>query len=289
VIRAVDDCRIEWLGQPAVSLRAPDGAAAIVLLHGAQVVSWQPAGGGERLFLSACSRFGAGEAVRGGVPVIFPQFSERGALPRHGLVRTRAWTPKRAEAGADDALAVLQITDDEATRALWPHAFALELTVCVRGDRLDVELEVTNTGDEAFDFMAALHTYLRVAEVEAARLTGLHGCNYEGLDHEDDARRRGRCRAHRRGGRPHLLRCRHAARPQRGAAAPAHRGGELRRRRGVESLAGEGRGDGRLGAGRFPAFSVRRGSADRQAAAARRRRAMVGPADTDRRLTETAG
>jgi len=179
VIRAVDDCRIEWLGQPAVSLRAPDGAAAIVLLHGAQVVSWQPAGGGERLFLSACSRFGAGEAVRGGVPVIFPQFSERGALPRHGLVRTRAWTPKRAEAGADDALAVLQITDDEATRALWPHAFALELTVCVRGDRLDVELEVTNTGDEAFDFMAALHTYLRVAEVEAARLTGLHGCNYE--------------------------------------------------------------------------------------------------------------
>jgi glucose-6-phosphate 1-epimerase len=179
VTSAGDDCRVDFLGQPAISLRAPGGAAAVVLLHGAQVVSWQPAGSGERLFLSERSRFGAGEAVRGGVPVIFPQFSERGTLPRHGFVRTRAWTPTRAEAGADDALAVLQLTDDEDTRALWPHAFALELTVCLRGERLDVELEVTNTGEEPFDFMAALHTYLRVAEVEAARLTGLSGCSYE--------------------------------------------------------------------------------------------------------------
>jgi glucose-6-phosphate 1-epimerase len=179
VTGAGDDGRVDFLGQPAISLRAPDGAAAVVLLHGAQLVSWQPAGGGERLFLSERSRFGAGEAVRGGVPVIFPQFSERGALPRHGFVRTRAWTPTRVEAGAGDALAVLQMTDDEATRALWPHAFALELTVCLRGERLDVELEVTNTGDESFGFTAALHTYLRVAEVEAARLTGLRGFNFE--------------------------------------------------------------------------------------------------------------
>jgi len=181
----------EFAGQPALALRAPDGASAVVLLHGAQVVSWQPAGGGERLFLSERSRFGAGASVRGGMPVIFPQFNERGALPRHGLARTRPWQVARAEAGADDALAVLQLTDDAATRELWPHRFALELTVCVRGDRLDVELAVSNTGESTFDFMAALHTYLRVAEVEAARLTGLHGCRYEdftsGTTHLDEA------------------------------------------------------------------------------------------------------
>jgi glucose-6-phosphate 1-epimerase len=169
----------EFAGQPALALRAPDGASAVVLLHGAQVVSWQPAGGDEQLFLSGRSRFGPGASVRGGMPVIFPQFNERGPLPRHGLVRTRPWQPARCETGADDALAVLQLTDDEATRALWPHRFALELTVCVRGERLDVELAVNNTGDSAFDFMAALHTYLRVAEVEAARLSGLRGCRYE--------------------------------------------------------------------------------------------------------------
>ena len=181
----------EFAGQPAVALRAPDGASAVVLLHGGQVVSWQPAGGAERLFLSERSRFGPGASVRGGVPVIFPQFNERGALPRHGFARTRPWQLARAETGADDALAVLHLTDDEATRALWPHRFALELTVCVRGDRLDVELAVSNTGESTFDFMAALHTYLRVAEVEAARLTGLHGCRYEdftsGTTHLDEA------------------------------------------------------------------------------------------------------
>jgi glucose-6-phosphate 1-epimerase len=181
----------EFAGQPAVALRAPDGASAVVLLHGAQVVSWQPAGGGERLFLSERSRFGEGASVRGGMPVIFPQFNERGPLPRHGFVRTRAWQLARSEAGAGDALAVLQLTDDEETRALWPHSFALELTVCVHDDRLDVELAVSNTGDSVFDFMAALHTYLGVAEVESVRLSGLRGCRYEdfttGTMHVDEA------------------------------------------------------------------------------------------------------
>jgi len=181
----------EFCGQPAVALRAPDGASAVVLLHGAQVVSWQPAGGGERLYLSERSRFGPGASVRGGMPVIFPQFNERGPLPRHGLVRTRPWRLSRSETGDEDALAVLQLTDDAETRALWPHGFALELTVCVRSDRLDVELAASNTGDSAFDFMAALHTYLRVAEVETTRLAGLSGCRYEdftsGTIHVDGA------------------------------------------------------------------------------------------------------
>lgn len=181
----------EFAGQPAVALCAPDGASAVVLLHGAQVLSWQPAGGGERLFLSERSRFGAGASVRGGVPVVFPQFNERGPLPRHGFVRTRPWQLSRSETGADDALAVLHLTDDQETRALWPHSFALELTVCVRNDRLDVELAVSSTGESAFSFMAALHTYLRVAEVETTRIAGLNGCRYEdftrGTMHVDDA------------------------------------------------------------------------------------------------------
>jgi glucose-6-phosphate 1-epimerase len=181
----------EFVGQPAVVLRSPDGASAVVLLHGGQVVSWQPAGGGERLFFSERSRFGAGASVRGGMPVIFPQFNERGPLPRHGFVRLRPWVPARHEAGVDDALAVLQLTDDADTRAIWPHRFVVELTVCVRGERLDVELAVSNAGDEMFGFTAALHTYLRVAEVEAARLTGLTGGRYEdfttGTTHVDAA------------------------------------------------------------------------------------------------------
>lgn len=86
---------IEVQGQPAVRVQSPDGAQATVLLHGAQVISWVPAGGANQLYLSTKAVIAPGQAVRGGVPVVFPQFAQRGpdtSLPRHGLLRTRAWT-----------------------------------------------------------------------------------------------------------------------------------------------------------------------------------------------------
>ena len=169
---------IQFKGQPALRLRAADGAQAVVLLHGAHIVSWTTPDGVERMFLSERARYGNGESVRGGVPVVFPQFNQRGPLPRHGFVRSREWTLAQQTSASGDALAVLALGDDESTRALWPHPFVLELTVRIAGDRLDIELDVENAGDAPFSFMAALHTYLRVGEVGNAQLLGLHGAQY---------------------------------------------------------------------------------------------------------------
>lgn len=168
----------ELLGQPAMWLRAPDGAEATVLLHGAQLVSWIPAGDQERLYLSPQAVAGPGQAVRGGIPVIFPQFSQRGPLPRHGLARDRAWQWVEGATRGGAAIGVLRLADDEATRAIWPHRFEVELSFSLSGLQLDVELAVTNTGDTPFDFTAALHTYLRVDDVRRARLGGLYGVRY---------------------------------------------------------------------------------------------------------------
>lgn len=169
----------EFNGQPAVFLQSPDGARAVVLLHGAHVVSWIPAGGEERLYLSPTSKYGADASIRGGVPVIFPQFAEQGAGPRHGFARTRAWSLEGAVVRGAHAQAVLTLADDEATRAAWPHAFAAELTVSVGGQQLDVELAVSNPGDEPITFSAALHTYLRTADVRKAQLEGLQAVSYQ--------------------------------------------------------------------------------------------------------------
>ncbi|MCW7539399.1 D-hexose-6-phosphate mutarotase [Aquabacterium sp. A7-Y] len=173
---------VDLQGQPAVQLQARDGARVTVMLQGAQVVGWTPAGGSERLYVSEQAVYAEGQPVRGGVPVIFPQFEKRGPLQRHGFARNKRWQLLRAEVGRDDALAVLRLEDDAETRAVWPHAFALELTVAVGGSRLDLELEIEHRGGEGaapFSFMAALHTYLRVREVEEARLKGLQGLRYE--------------------------------------------------------------------------------------------------------------
>lgn len=166
------------LGQPAMWLRAPDGAEATVLLHGGQLVSWVPAGDQERLYLSPLAAAGGSNAVRGGIPVCFPQFAKRGPLPQHGFARNRAWQWVEGAQRGDHVIGVLKLTDDAATRAIWPQAFEAELSVSLSGLQLDVELAITNTGDTAFDFTAALHTYLKVDDVRRARLGGLYGVKY---------------------------------------------------------------------------------------------------------------
>jgi glucose-6-phosphate 1-epimerase len=168
-----------FAGQPALTLQAPDGARATVLLHGAHLVSWVPAGGEEQLYLSPEARYGLGHAVRGGVPVIFPQFNQRGPLPRHGLVRSRSWQAAESTVRGGAAIGVLRITDDLATRVHWKQGFEAELTVVAGGKSLEIELAVTNTGDTPFAFTAALHTYLRCNELLKAQLEGLQDRPYK--------------------------------------------------------------------------------------------------------------
>lgn len=166
------------LGQPAMWLRAPDGAEVTVLLQGGQIVSWIPAGDQERLYLSADAVAGPGTAVRGGIPVCFPQFSRRGPLGAHGVARQQVWEWVEGAQRGDVVVGVLRLTDNVDTRAQWPHAFSAELSFAFSGLQLDVELAVTNTGDAPFDFCAALHTYLAVDDVRRARLGGLFGVRY---------------------------------------------------------------------------------------------------------------
>ena len=165
-------------GLDVIELQAPDGARATVALHGGHLLSWVPAGGAEQLYLSPNSGFGPDQAIRGGVPVIFPQFSQRGPLQRHGFARTKAWQLVLAERGADDALAVLKLTDDEATRLTFPHRFELELSVRIAGRGLQIELACENTGESEFSFTTALHTYLRVNDVAEVSVEGLTGLRY---------------------------------------------------------------------------------------------------------------
>ena len=175
-----------------ITLTASGGARAVVLPQGAQVVSWTPADGEERLFLSQHPSGGPG-GLRGGVPVIFPQFGGFGSLPFHGFARGLLWDLLAAASHPDDgrphgpgdgeAMAEFALRDSEATRAVWPHAFRATLTVHAGGPRLRVALGVTNTGAQPFSFTAALHTYIRVADLAQTTLEGLAGLRY--FDHQN--------------------------------------------------------------------------------------------------------
>lgn len=161
-------------GMPRVSLAAPDGATADVYLYGAHTTSWAPAGSGERLFLSRTSEFRPGAAIRGGVPVIFPQFGALGTLPRHGFARTLPWELISLGGDQHNAAAKFALQDNDTTRSLWSHPFRMELGITVGGLQLALALSVTNTGETPFNFTGALHTYLRVKNIQATYVEGLH-------------------------------------------------------------------------------------------------------------------
>jgi glucose-6-phosphate 1-epimerase len=166
---------------PALLLRAPDGAEATITLYGAHLVSWKSVSGTggapqERMFMSSLSALDGSRALRGGVPVIFPQFAERGSGMRHGFARVSTW--RVLDSGEQDgaAFAVLGLNAGDLAPQLasaWPYPFELALRVSVRDAELAMTLEVRNTGPQPFPFAAALHTYHLVEDVEAVRIDGV--------------------------------------------------------------------------------------------------------------------
>ena len=169
---------IEFKGIEALRLNGPRGSSAVVARLGGQVLSWLTPDGREHLFLSERAVFDGSAPIRGGMPICFPQFGGLGDLPKHGFARTREWSVAAQRCGDDYALATLELVDDENTRALWPHAFRAEISVMLEVDRIDVEFCVENTGPAPFEFTGALHSYLRVTQVEDVALEGLHGHDY---------------------------------------------------------------------------------------------------------------
>jgi glucose-6-phosphate 1-epimerase len=168
-------CRdLVFAGLPATELQLPCGDRVVVARHGAHVLSWV-AGGRERLYLSPRSVMDGEAAIRGGVPVCFPQFNLRGKLPKHGFARNLPWTVNPAHLGNGAAYLVLSLNDSAATRQWWAQAFEARLMVELKPGALQIELAVRNTDTQTLAFTGALHTYLAVSDVAQVCLRGLGG------------------------------------------------------------------------------------------------------------------
>ena len=172
---------------PVCQLQTPEGSRATLSLHGAQVLSWRTAEGTERLYLSPRINWHAVArgtcAIRGGIPLCWPQFNRRGPLPKHGLARLLPWTLQQYTGSS--ATLCLRHTDvpshwlhDAQGQPLWPHAFEALLMVRLESDCLVVQLQVRNTGHTTLPFSVALHGYLATADIRQTRITGAEGLQY---------------------------------------------------------------------------------------------------------------
>lgn len=160
-----------------VVLQGADGSRAVVTPFGAQVTSWTTADAREQLYLSSRAALDGSAAIRGGIPIIFPQFASEGPIPKHGFARTAMWRLVEGGTGLD-ARACFELTDSPATQTLWPHAFRAVVTVTLGAGTLEVRLLVANAGDEPFAFTAALHTYLATDDAFGAEVAGLEGLSF---------------------------------------------------------------------------------------------------------------
>ncbi len=148
-----------------------DGARLEGCAHGGHLTGWWPSGADEsRLWTSTVSTCGPGQAIRGGIPVIFPQFGSLGPLPKHGFAREQTWVPLDPRPTAAAALGFTTTID---RRPQWPHRARLTLSAVARGAGLSVRLDVVNAGATPLRFTAALHTYLHVSSTADARVGGL--------------------------------------------------------------------------------------------------------------------
>ncbi len=158
------------------------GANAIVTPFGAQVLSWQAEDAVERLYLSPTSARDGSAPIRGGIPVIFPQWAERGPLTRHGFARRSHWQVSEERCGKDFALVTLRLTPAQLAapfRQELPGQWWAEVTVLLSEQRLDIELAVGNEGTEPLVFTGGLHTYLAICPRLEAQLEGLYGVMFE--------------------------------------------------------------------------------------------------------------
>jgi glucose-6-phosphate 1-epimerase len=171
--------------QPCLRLILPSQDTVLIALHGAQILSWRTGDGRERLYMSPKAVMDGRAAIRGGVPVCFPQFNMRGPLPKHGFARNLAWQPvpsTPAEVGEASQTLQLRLCNSADTRpftdTLWPHQFDALLTVRLAPQSLHMALQVRNTGQQTMPFTVALHTYLAVQHLQQLRLAGLTGLRY---------------------------------------------------------------------------------------------------------------
>jgi len=166
-------------GHPAVRIATPQCSGEI-LLHGAQVTSWKPAGAQEVVFVSSKALYTEGKAIRGGIPICFPWFrakSDDRQAPAHGFVRTKLWTLDSIEKNAGAITVTMSTQTDADTKKWWPHDCRAVLQATF-GTELNLAFTVTNTGAAPFRFEEALHTYHTVGDIYKARVSGLDGVSY---------------------------------------------------------------------------------------------------------------
>ncbi len=165
-------------GLPMLSIANQLGRA-VVALQGAHLMSFQPSGQREMLWLSPKCVLQPGQPIRGGIPLCLPWFGPGpDGKSMHGFARVNEWKVIAAERMPNGATRLaMELGGDATTSALWPHDFLFRLEIEV-GQKLKLSLSAENRGIVNVPMAFAFHTYFAVPDVAKATVSGLENTTY---------------------------------------------------------------------------------------------------------------
>jgi glucose-6-phosphate 1-epimerase len=160
-------------GLEAITL-GNDSNSVSVTLFGGHVYSWI-CGGIEQLYMSKSAVWDGKKALRGGIPVVFPQFGRPlDTMAQHGFARNYLWTI----ASTTEDEVVLELKDNDSSRSQFPHKFCLQYAVKLSPNKLSLSLKVHNlNADESFQCHTLLHSYFAINSQNAI-VTGFGPCKF---------------------------------------------------------------------------------------------------------------
>ncbi|GAB5357786.1 hypothetical protein AAMO2058_000404500 [Amorphochlora amoebiformis] len=194
-----------YKGKKAVRLSVEDGKGGRsyteVALFGAHVMKFtQVSADGKETPLMWTTKkavFDGSRAIRGGVPLIFPQFNKFGPMSAHGFARTAMFSLEGITSDLDtpSITANLKLSTNEVSKEMWGKEidFSLNYLVTLQGapdekssSSLTLDMQVTNKGKVDLGFTCALHTYFPVSDITKAVVTAaLPGDSIKGMSYID--------------------------------------------------------------------------------------------------------
>jgi glucose-6-phosphate 1-epimerase len=131
--------------------------------------------------VSSTAKFDNKSAIRGGIPIVFPNFGPWSLGPQHGFARISRWQVEKLPTKDDsgNVIATFTLEDTEATRTMWNNnMFKLTYTVKLGDGQLETSLDVENRGVSDFDFTCLFHTYFQLPDITRSSVNNLEGHAY---------------------------------------------------------------------------------------------------------------
>lgn len=133
----------------------------------------------ELLYLSPLSQIGTKQTLRGGIPVLFPQFGNFGNLKKHGFVRNLNWKLVNEKNNQNDLFVEYEYVIAKDHFLDWNHSAKLNLQASIINNIFNINIQILNIGDSEFEFTGGLHPYFKINSRSTIKIEGLESSFFE--------------------------------------------------------------------------------------------------------------